>query len=37
VTADVDVDAVIKNVVPQFRGEVDFFRLASPYTDASTM
>ncbi|MYL17199.1 hypothetical protein GLW36_11145 [Halorubrum terrestre] len=37
VTADVDVDAVTKNVVAQFRGEVDFFRLASPYPDSNTM
>ncbi|GAB6878354.1 hypothetical protein JCM17823_06280 [Halorubrum gandharaense] len=34
VTADVDVDSVIMNAVAQFRGELDFFRLASPYTDS---
>ena len=33
VTADVDVDAVNKNVVAQFRGEIDLFRLVSPNTD----
>ncbi|MYL17902.1 hypothetical protein GLW36_14765 [Halorubrum terrestre] len=37
VTANVDVDAVIKNVVAQFRGEVDFFSLASPYQDPNVM
>jgi len=35
VTADVDVDSVIMNAVAQFRGNLDFFRLASPYTDSS--
>lgn len=37
VTADVDVDSVIKNVVAQVRGEVDFFRYSSPYADVSTV
>lgn len=37
VTADVDVDSVIKNVVAQVRGEVDFFRFSSPYADVSTV
>jgi hypothetical protein len=37
VTADVDVDAVIKNVIAQIRGEVDFFSLASLYQDPSVM
>lgn len=35
VTADVDVDSVIMNTVAQFRDDLDFFRLASPYTDSS--
>jgi len=35
VTADVDVDSVIMNAVAQFRGDLDFFRLASPYTGTS--
>lgn len=35
VTADVDVDSVIMNAVAQFRGDLDFFRLASPYTYSS--
>jgi len=37
VAADVDLDAVIRNVVAQFRGEIDLFRLTSPYADVSTM
>lgn len=35
VTADVDVDSAIMNAVAQFRGDLDFFRLASSYTDSS--
>ena len=34
-TADVNVDSVIMNAVGQFRGDLDFFKLASPYTDSS--
>ena len=35
VTADVDVNSVIMNAVAQFRGDLDFFRLAPPYTGSS--